>query len=831
MSGFIDQIHARLAALLPGALLILCALAATPAVAGIAFGPSLQEALNRAGPDDRLEVIVSYTNDGPLTTAQVDALRSIGLRGLYFRSLPIAGVVATPYQVAQLATLPGVRSLWLNDRLEYENDGSTEITGVDRMRTDSRLRSFDGLPFSGKGVGVLINDSGIDGTHADLMYPTHVVQNVAGQTNLHAQDAMLPITYTEDVPNTDIGGGHGTHVAGIVGATGARSGGLYEGVAPGANLVGHGSGAALFILDSIGGFDYALTNQARYNIRVVSNSFGATSDVGTNFDPNDPTNIATKRLADRNIVIVFSAGNSGSGESTITGNFKKAPWVVLAAAGNKSGNLANFSSRGLEGNGGSVVIDGEIFAWEDRPTVATPGVDVISTRASTGDTWTDISDETIPVAYRPFYTTLSGTSMAAPHLSGIVALMLEANPQLHWSDVKRILQKTATNLPGDEAWEVGAGYASAHAAVAMARGLRTDFGKTVNLYRSFNSVPNISVQRDETHPIAFMPVGASGSVQFTVSADEVRVAASAFVSDNTVAVVLIDPDGTRYGSAISLPLLGPSIATSAPGKPGLWTLTVRGVGSVSGVALDPLGLTNGTAVPATINVRLKTWRVNSYTGLGDIAGHPAEGMIRFAVRERLVDGFANGTFRPNDPLTRGQLADYLVAGAGIRQFLPLTGVKTFNDTSGALLPFAEATAARGAALKDRAHRFDGVIRPISGKFVPAGNVNRADLAYSLVQSLGLQEAARAFNGDLTVRFNDTRIPIEDAAEVPSALRGYVQLALDLPVMNAYFSLEQGPFDLVPKIKARFRPAEVVTRAGYAAAMNHYFDVYRQSIED
>ncbi|MGH8242881.1 MAG: S8 family serine peptidase [Steroidobacteraceae bacterium] len=819
----------RLGTRMVATLFLLLSAAAVQAVPRV--GPSLQDALNEAAPTERLEIIVSFVGDGPLTAGQLAALRDLGLRGIYFRSLPIAGVVATPSQVAQLAAVAGVRSLWLNERLQYENDGSTEITGVDRMRTDARLRSYTGLPFSGKGVGVLVNDSGIDGTHADLSYPTHVIQNVAGQTNLHAQDTLLPVTYTEDVPNTDIGGGHGTHVAGIIGATGARSGGQYEGVAPGANLIGYGSGAALFVLDTIGGFDYALTNQARYGIRVVSNSFGSPSDVGTDFDPNDPTNIATKRLADRNIVIVFSAGNSGSGESTITGNYKKAPWVVLAAAGNKSGNLANFSSRGLEGHGGTVEIDGVVYEWADRPTVATPGVDVISTRASLGDTWTDLGDENVPVAYQPFYTTLSGTSMAAPHLSGIVALMLEANPQLHWSDVKRIVQKTATNLPGDEDWEVGAGYANAHAAVAMAKGARTDYGSTVNLYRSFNSVPDISVLRDETHPIAFMPVGTSGSVQFNVTADEVRVAASAFVPDNTVAVVLIDPQGVRYGSAISLPLLGPSIAASAPARPGVWTLTVRGIGSVSGVALDPLGLTNGTAVPATIDVRLKTWKVNGFTGLSDISGHPAQGMIEFAVRERLVDGLAKGVFKPDATLTRGQLADYLVAGAGIRQFLPLDRPRTFGDVSGALVPFAEATTVRGAALKDRAHRFDGVIRTSGGVFQPNAAVKRADLAYSLVQSLGLQEAARAFSGQLTVRYNDTRIPLEDAAEVPAELRGYVQLALDLPVMNAYFTLEQGPYDLVPTIKARFKPAAAVTRAAYAADMNRYFDVYRQSIGD
>lgn len=795
------------------------------------IGASLQNALSGASPTDRLEVIVSFHGDGPLNAAQVSSLRATGVKGFYFQRLPIAGALATPAQIASIAARADVRSVWLNEELEYENDGSTEITGVDRMRTDRNLRAATGLPYSGKGVGVLINDSGIDGTHSDVQYPSHVVQNVAGQTNLRAWDDLLPITYTEGVANTDIGSGHGTHVAGIVGGTGARSGGLYEGVAPGADLIGYGSGAVIFILDSLGGFDYALVHQVEHNIRVVSNSFGATSDVGTDFDPNHPTNIATKRLADRGIVIVFSAGNSGSGESTITGNFKKAPWVALAAAGNKFGNLASFSSRGLEGKRGTVVIDGETFEWEDRPTVTTPGVNVISARASTGSNWDDLGDETIAPAFRPFYTPLSGTSMAAPHLSGIVALMLEANPQLDWRDVKRILQETATNVPGEEPWETGAGYANAYAAVARAAEVRTDFGRTVNMLRTFNSVSRISVLRNEVHPIAFTPVGTTQTIEFPVSADEARVAASAFVTNNTVAVVLIDPAGTRYGSAISLPLLGPSIAASAPARPGIWKLTVRGIGSVSGVALDPLRLTNGTAAPATINVRLKTWRVDGSGGPSDIAGHPAQGMIEFAVRERLVDGFADGTFRPNDALTRSQLADYLTAGAGIRQFRPLDGSVGFGDVGDDLIPFVEATTVRGAALKDRAHRSDGVIRTSGSAFSPDATVSRAELAYSLVQSLGLQDVARAFTGELTVRFNDTRIPLEDAAAVPLDLRGYVQVALDLPVMNAFFSLEQGPFDLQPTIKAHFLPGEAVTRAAYASSANHYFDVYRQSIDD
>ncbi|XQF92675.1 hypothetical protein ACOBV9_16680 [Pseudoalteromonas espejiana] len=56
---------------------------------------------------------------------------------------------------------------------------------------------------------------------------------------------------------------------------------------------------------------------------MISNSFGSTSDTGTDFNPDHPTNVATKQLSDNGVIVVFSAGNSGSGESTITGNFKK----------------------------------------------------------------------------------------------------------------------------------------------------------------------------------------------------------------------------------------------------------------------------------------------------------------------------------------------------------------------------------------------------------------------------------------------------------------------------------------------------------------------------
>lgn len=417
-----------------------------------------------------VEAIVTFKSNEGVLPEQLNLLKSIGIaKGVTLNSLPIAGILATKSQIDKLAQSDQVLSIYLNKKLAYENAEATDITGVDQVRTDETMRKLNGgLPVTGKGIGVVINDSGVDGTHKDLEFGSHLVQNVLGSTNLNAIDAaLLPVTYVENVPNTDTSSGHGTHVAGIVGGTGAMSGGKYEGVAPGANLIGYGSGAAVAMLDTIGGFDYALTHQQQYNIRVITNSWGDTSDSATDFDPYNPINIATKRLYDRGIVTVFSAGNSGPDAKTISGNYKKAPWVVTVAAGDKSGKLADFSSRGEEGRGGTVTIDGQSWKWADQPTVTSPGVDIISTRVISPLVALGATDDAqyIEPAYLPYYTTMSGTSMAAPHVAGIIALMLEANPLLSPSQVKSVLEKTATVMPEYAVWEVGAGYVNAYKAV------------------------------------------------------------------------------------------------------------------------------------------------------------------------------------------------------------------------------------------------------------------------------------------------------------------------------------------------------------------------------
>jgi serine protease AprX len=815
----------------------LCAIAAGLLASGVALAdahldPQLLEKMAAAAPTDELQIVVSYGQSGPVTDSQKAALESLGItRGATMRALPIAGALATPSEIEALSRRDDVVSIFWNAPLKHLNYEQRQISGAKRT-VDNPGHYNRAIPFSGAGVTVVVNDSGIDATHADLKFGQHVVENVLGTTNLNALSSLAPITYTEGVINTDIGSGHGTHVAGTIGGTGERSNGLYRGVAPGADLVGYGSGAVLLILDAVGGLDYAANNQFRFDhpIRVTSNSWGSSG----RFDPLNPINIATYELYKRGIVSVFAAGNDGAGEDTHN-PYAQAPWVISVGAGEKDAVLTNFSSRGKRGESGTFTMpDGVQWTYFNEPTIVATGVDILSTWDSTSTLCTPaVDDPDVPTAYAPFYCYMSGTSMATPHVSGIVALMLEANPNLTPAQVRDILERTATNMTGRLAWEAGAGHVNAYAAVAEAAGMRNDFGATVNSLREFNANALLAPGGAPVpFSIFFSPVGEVESMPFEVGPEVAWVSARAVVDANTVAIVLTDPDGNRYGSSIALPLLGDTIVAGAPAREGTWTITVRGIGAVSGVDVDPVDATNGYAAPGFVDGEISFLNSGGYTGMDDVAGHPAQKAIEFAVANRLVDGYSDRKFRPDQNIKRGEMAQYLVMGTSVRQHLPFDRKPSFSDvsTSSPVYPYAESVVATGAALRDLGQTQAGVMGLFEGKFRPNDTVTRVSLAYSLVQSLALQDQAQSFEGELTAFYNGQRIPLEDAGSIPVPLRGYVQLALDHGLINARFTLTQGPFDLEPTIQAWFDPTKAVTRAAYAVAAGRYLSHY-QSAQD
>jgi serine protease AprX len=809
--------------------------AASAAFAKADLGPTLVEQLASAASHQQLEVIVTYHGKGPVTAAQLDTLQAIGVGGVYFEKLPMAGVLATPAQIEAIAALPDVRSVWFNDPLEHEMGQSRTLTSVDQLAANEELRTPQGLPYTGRGIGILVNDSGVDATHPDLPFGTKVVQNVLAHGGAVFAASLKPFFYVENVPTSDVGGSHGTHVAGIAAGLGTMSDGLHAGAARGAHIIGFGSGAAVSILNTAGAFDYALVNRERYNIRIITNSFGGPSTIGQPFNPNDPMVVASKLLADVGIITVFSAGNSGSGPDTITGPYKKSPWVILAGNGTKRATLSPSSSRGrLSGGVYEVTIDGETFTVEDRPTVVAPGTQIIAPRAlatvdASGNLGLPSDAEALGPELAAFYSIKSGTSMAAPHVAGLIAILLEADPSLGWREVKSILKATATNMPGYEPWEVGAGHANIEAAVAMALGKRSDFGLANNLTRPGGFNANATIVESpvvNTYDVDFMPAprGQTGFVQFDVAPDVALVTArwaQPTGSLCTCAVILIDPDGTSYGSAIATPVLAPIVSVAAPGKPGRWTVTLRGIGAVSGVAVDPLLLTNGVAGPGTASITVRTYVTQGFTGLNDIAMHPMRGAIEFASSKRLVDSLANGRFHPDRKIDRIAGAEYLVTGFGIRQRLDLSGRQIFHDLldkPASAEVIAQMVTAHGALLFDLEHD----AKPVSlvdrsrGLFRANADVERQELAYGLIQALGLQKSAEGHSGPVTAPYEGARIVLSDEERIRPELRGYVQVALDLGILTAKFHVDNSN-PLAPRITATFEPQAGITRGDYTLA--------------
>lgn len=478
------------------ALSILLLVAGT-APAASSVDPLLAAAF-REEPASLQPVVITYAEhpDG----ADIATLERIGLDGGYvLEELPMVLTRASRAQLAQLEALAGVVSLYSNRVYEPLTNASREFIGQAALQRDAEVTAANGgLPVTGRGVGVAVIDTGLDATHGDLLLGDAVAQNVyfafgdldpvlcftletaLGSCPDLPKEFAGPV-YSEDQPMTDVEGGHGTFVSGVIGASGSHSGNFYGGVAPGADLIGlvAGNDIGLTTFTILQAYDWILVNQFRYNIRVANNSFG--SDLGdpSNYDPFDPINVGTRMMHDRFIAVVFAAGNSGDVPGAIN-RLAVAPWVISVAAGQKEGlgSPAAFSSRGWDNGSGMESAShpaDPLQAPNLRPDITAPGANIKSTR-SKGPGLTNIlgtallQDRDIPPAFLPFYTTSQGTSFAAPHVAGVAALMLEANPQLTPQQIMLVLRDTAMPMPFEEQ-VVGAGYVDAHNAVRAAMGL------------------------------------------------------------------------------------------------------------------------------------------------------------------------------------------------------------------------------------------------------------------------------------------------------------------------------------------------------------------------
>jgi serine protease AprX len=747
---------------------------------------ALAAKLTTAAPAELLSVIVTY-NAQP-TAADLTRLRVAGVRfGVSLKELPMAGVWATAGQINQIAGAPNVRSIYLNKSLRYFNREGSALVGASEQRT------MAGFGYSGRGIGVAIVDSGIDASHPDLPYGTHVKQNakvVIGGAGLGSPfEGIVPPLYLENLPNSDSTSGHGTHASGSIAGLGTQSGGKYAGVAPGADLIGISTGEAIVVLWALEGFDYVLSHQYVNNIKVVSNSWGTTGP----FDPEDPISVASKRLHDRGITVVFAAGNEGSGNNTLN-PYSVAPWVIGVAAADKQARLATFSSRGIPND--------PLY----HPTITAPGVAIVSVKANATPLGQAGTCTGLTVAETPWYACMDGTSMATPHVAGACALLLEANPTLTPDQIKKTIEDTATPMAGYARHQDGAGFLNVLAGLDAVKNPQKQYGTVLN--RTFNaSFTGTSVS--ESWDQDWTPAGNPPTHNFTVGQNGIET--DVFLTwdslANTFNLAVTDPNGLQtstgsnalaavYGLQASLSFNGPTA--------GNWFTTVYGLkGQSTG--------TIGGGIPDTLHGSVTNY-YGVFSGLDDINDSPYASYIRRAVTLRLIDSLAANTFAPTATLTRGEAALMIAADCWVRQSLinPLT----FSDVDQQLAPYVQAVTAAGGPLRDTFMQSPSVMLSSGVSFNPDGDVSRAELAVWLVRALGKEAEAQAAMSTATT--------FSDDASIPASARGYVVVASNIGLMPGF--VDASPIPGAP-VTYSFQPSTLVTREAMAFTMGKWYDIF------
>ncbi|TDD43651.1 hypothetical protein E1286_28540 [Nonomuraea terrae] len=297
---------------------------------------------------------------------------------------------------------PGVKRVWLDPTLEADLAESVPQIGAPAAWKAG---------FDGAGTTVAVLDTGYDPAHPDL---GGKVQGSADFTGSGVADRH----------------GHGTHVAATVAGGGAASSGTHVGVAPGAGLLvgkvlgDDGSGQGSWLIE---GMEWAVSQGAD----VVNMSLSTEATDGT-----DPLSQAVNELSARSgALFVAAAGNTGPDELTA-----RSPGVADAAlsvaAVDKSDVLADFSSRGPRLGDHAV-----------KPDLAAPGVGIVAARAAGTGLGTPAGEA---------YTSISGTSMAAPHAAGAAAILKQRHPDWTGERIKAALAGSAREVPGT-VYEVGAG--------------------------------------------------------------------------------------------------------------------------------------------------------------------------------------------------------------------------------------------------------------------------------------------------------------------------------------------------------------------------------------
>lgn len=464
--------------------------------------PALRTQLEEADPGDGLLVFVHAER----ARAAVDAVRGTGLQLVdTFDAVGVAIGMGTPEQIRSLRSEEGVLYIEADRPIELLTDTSHVATrgeealqgftvevesspgegdgnakgigqGSGNGNAPSGTETVEVPGVDGSGVTVAVVDSGIDGTHpmferddgtskvvrnlklaciqttpvyftvgvvpgTDRTPPSACPEDYEQTNSPETRDAQwIDLTAYGNDTDTPSLGGHGTHVAAIAGGTYVTTsdGRDLHGAAPGADLVGLSIGNALSIYGGTAGLNWVLDHHDApcdgcSPIKVVNNSWGPSG--GGEFDPDSVVSKIQDELVADGVTVVWANGNDGGdGTQNLSNPPAQTPTAgVLGVAnysdgdtGNRNNALASLSSRGQEGRP------------ETYPDISAPGTAITSACrpylavCSTGGDTADTD-----------YDTIGGTSMAAPHIAGIVAQLVEADPSITPGEIEDVLEDTA----------------------------------------------------------------------------------------------------------------------------------------------------------------------------------------------------------------------------------------------------------------------------------------------------------------------------------------------------------------------------------------------------
>ncbi|MDK1343270.1 S8 family peptidase [Streptomyces sp. 378] len=354
----------------------------------------LNKSTTRKAQKKGLKVIVGYRGNAADTKADV---RDAGTLSHTLKTLNADAVQTPQGDTPELwdavtngdETASGIAHVWLDGVRQANLDKSVAQIGAPKAWSAG---------YDGKGVKIAVLDTGVDGTHADLKGQVIDAKNFSA------------------APDTTDKVGHGTHVAAIAAGTGAKSGGKYKGVAPGAKILnGKVLDDAGFGNDSeiVAGMEWAAAQGAD----VVNMSLG-----GLDTPAIDPMEAAVNKLSEeKGVLFAIAAGNEGGfGEQTV-GSPGSAAAALTVGAVDDEDKLADFSSRGPG-------MDGAL-----KPDVTAPGVDITAASAPGNLIGQDVGEK--PAGYM----TISGTSMATPHVAGAAAILKQQHPEWKYSELKGAL--------------------------------------------------------------------------------------------------------------------------------------------------------------------------------------------------------------------------------------------------------------------------------------------------------------------------------------------------------------------------------------------------------